>query len=423
MKVLNSLYLDDKPKKDIEDDLNKAFKRKKLDFSLKIEIIQDKDKAFDLLKINRYNILFIDMKLAPEGDTEEGFEWFLENISVLIYCPVIIYSDYIDDVKDHPFFTFSEEKTAPIRFFRKDEDYEEIAFAIEEIVSSKIFSLIDDIHMSIREIEAKYLWKHLNMNVLSAKENSYNEYKDLLLLRIGVSLIAEKLWGDFINGQKMIMVPPLSSTIIDLHDTGKRKLPVFTGDIIMIKENSEIEFFVIVTANCDLFTGKINNVTLCKLKSLENKEAFRILKELKDKLNIEEIYNEDGSINFDKVTPSEFNLVYSFFEAFRNLSRIINHDVKRFFYIPPFNGHDFNVNHSVVDFNEIKIKKTKDLAKELKQGICDVKASLLPPFSECLITRFGDYYRIGTPAITEFSDLKSTLSFLFKNEDMNNSKS
>ena len=374
MEMCRVIYVEDKPEDCFEDKLIEEFNEINSDIKLSIEIAPTKEEALEKLKTGYYSILIIDLMLVKNGDLIESLIWFKENVKSITYLPVIFYSGYLHKISEKEFHQLLQPDFVPIEVVSKDEGIDILAKKIDKFLQNKIIPILFEINQNIRNIESKFLWENFHYMEYSNKTlEELDSYKEQLISRIGITLIADKLWSEKIDANQTIMVPPLSRTMKFWNKNVKKKsqdhLIVLSGEILKLKE----DYLIVVSSTCDLIDKKIPNILCCKLKDMNML------------LNID-LKKEISSTKWDKV------------------KKISNFSNPRYFYLPCISEH--KINEMLVDLNDVVQINKSEFSELVRKEPKTVIATLLPPFSDRLLTHFGNYFRIGTPQIFQIQELK-----------------
>jgi len=369
-KLVNLLYIEDQIEDDFKKLLDEEYFELDKEVKLNVEVVKTIASAKEHLCKKNPDILIIDIKLDDKYEDIEGFDWFENEFRNSNFIPVIFYSANLKMIEGYS-------KIRPLKLIPKGADEENgglegLANAIFEIQKSQIQESIQIIQQEIDKIRNNFLWDYLDYDIFQDKDEEFIiNYREKLISRIGVTLIADKIWSENIDANKVIIVPPLSRTIncfSEATNNGISKRMILSGEIIKIDE----EFMISVSSTCDILNSEIKNVTFCKLK------------------NINQILNIDPTQEISN-------------KKWGRIKDISNHSNPRYYYIPRI--PEFEMNEMLVDFNDINQLNKEFLSQKIKENENVIIASLLPPFSDRLLMQFGNYFRIGTPQIAQIQDL------------------
>lgn len=367
MEELRLLIVEDDPA--VVETYERGIKAFNLDSEVKVlaEISKDKNSAFSQLN-NNHNIFdaaIVDLDLlGTKGDDKSGNE-VIRLIKEKLRFPVFVISGTPQNLDED----LREESSLFKVKARGDEgDYLEEIVAIYKTGITKILNRTGTIENYITDI----FWKHLSNSLdlwTNDKERS-DEEKQKSLLRYTLLHIQEYLEltadSDFENYHpaEIYITPPI-------------KERVFTGDILLHKENNER--FIVLTPSCDLaHVGKTENVLLAKI------ESELLIPELKDIINNP---NESkGNIKNSK----------------KELERIIsNNKSSKYHFLPKYK----TLAAGLIDFQNLKSVDKQIINNEYK-----IEAAINSNFTKDILARFSYYYsRQGSPDFNVNEILESLL--------------
>ena len=308
--------------------------------------------AKDSLLSPEYDGAIIDLKLSKGTEELEGLE-IVDEIEQNQRFPIFIVSGSISSIDDR-------EENSFFRKRKRDSNFKEILSELVDIYKTGITNILG----RKGEIE-KYLtsifWNHLSNSMdLWIKDNDRTpEKKQKSLLRYILLHIQEYLEIDK-NSEFEDYHPA------EIYITPPVKNKVFTGDVVMNKENKNR--FIILTPSCDLAQGKAKFILLAYIESI-----------------IEGIFNEKvGIIKKGKSKPEIIS------EAELILKKLISNSYSnKYHYLPKY----LHIEPGLINFQKVNTISIKDLLSQY-----EIIAATNSSFTKDIVARFSYYYsRQGSP--------------------------
>lgn len=330
------------------------------DHTIGLKYLNSFEDGVEALCKEEFDLIILDVfKGKPEEkNTDRPGQTVLEQIKKSCFVPVIFFTGLVKPVEHL--------KSDIVRIVRKGDGLDALRGEINDVFSSKLLFLKQQLNGYTREVMRSYFWDFIHPN-WKMLENIKDEVSLGLLVvrRLAISLSKEKIAGilgdpnispEKVHPMEFYIFPPLNTEFE-------------TGDILEDNNN----FFVIITPSCDFIPRKgerkAKKVLLAKCTPLKDTHQYKK-------------YEKDKSLGN---TQSLKELIES-------------RSGDRYFYLPqaPF------INNSILDFQHISIIDYEELKKMKKVARLD------DPFAQSMLSYFIRYYnRIGFPDIDSEYILKN----------------
>lgn len=319
--------------------------------------------AIELLKIERFDLVILDLKNDAADDQEIlAGEAVFRKIKECRFLPVIFHTGYPQKVSDL--------NSPYVRVVTRGEDWKILRSAIKEVLDTKLPRLL----RHIEEQQRRFMWESAGkIWEEDLKKNNASDLVYLLARRLANTLSGDVVRSfleadgnggvpksDKIHAVELYVYPPLSKHLR-------------FGDIFKKNIDDGINYFVALTPSCDHVQEKADFVFLAKCKHLSSTNAG---KSAKESLDAGEALSNNTK------------------EQLKKYIRDNSGQIDRYKYLP---GTSF-LPDLIIDLQDTMTVAPSALMPDA-DGYERV-ASLDSPFAESLQAKMARYFgRIGTPDI------------------------
>jgi hypothetical protein len=345
-RVWRVLVIDDNERmaQDALRELNDAFEG---DSDLKVEFAteNDFDRGYELVANGACDVVVLDVRRdrteRQREDRTQGKRVYSE-IREVRFLPVIFWTALPNEVAD-------DEMEPLVRVFAKD-DLDKVPDAVRAAIMSGVAEVMQAIEHHVADVMRKYLWDELAPHWQEDTGGDTKEVAYMLITRVASSLRAQDIPGLAERPSHRYIYPPVSEAL----ESGQvlwREEPH--------NEETEGEWYVVLTPACDLKQDKAEFVLLARARSLETNSRYT-----------------------DWADGSKSNAKWG------ELQKLLSGALPRYVYLPRFR----EIPDLVVDFEE-----TVAVPKDNLESY-EARASLSSPYSEALLAKHSQFLgRIGTP--------------------------
>jgi len=336
------------------------------DYSIELKVVRDASSAIEALRSSHYDGAIVDMKLANDGNNDEGNLVLQEIKNQLRRVPVVVMTGTKHVVE------FDNNEIPLVGQYTKGGDisYKNVIDELSNIYKTgltRIMGGIGEIEKSLSEIFIKNLLRQI-VPTSDMQSNSWIEYAkndaastEKALLRYTLNHLIHYLYDNgrcYPNEMYIYLYPPMKDEI----DTG-----------CILKEKDTDKLYIVMSPSCDLAVreGGSCNTDRALLVTIQKIEE---IKEFQDK-SWDEIDNCKSMKNtLAKIRKNNQNLYY--------------------YWLPPTSL--FYKNGAVVNFRWLYTYNED----ELKTKFEPPRLQISSPFLKDIISRFSSYYaRQGQPDI------------------------
>lgn len=321
--------------------------------TLRIKYVNRFEEGIALLSEQNFDLVILDLFRGKpeEGNIDRPGEEVLKAIKASCFVPVIFFTGLVKPVE--------QLKSDIVKVVRKGDGIDALREAMNEIFSSRLPFLKQQLFDYTREVLRSYFWDfvHPNWKILEKVKDEIS-LGYLAIRRLAISLSKEKMAG-FLKDPKIL---PNKVHPMEFYIFPPVREEFETGDILM---DDQKRFYVILTPSCDF----ISRDGPCKAENVMLAECF-LLK---------------GTREYKKYQQAQTP------ENKKDLIRLVeSRRGDRYFFLPkaPF------IENSILDFQQVLMIKTGELNKLSKLARLD------DPFAQSMLASFIRYYnRIGFPDI------------------------
>lgn len=331
------------------------------------KIVTTFGEAENLMKVERYDLLILDLKdsssAITDSDAEPAGLRIFESLKGTRFVPVIFYTAFPHKVRSL--------ETSFIRVVEKTEGIGKLIEKIKQVIGTQLPALA----RKLEDVQRDYMWDFVSTHWQEFE--SPHERADLAyLLARRLALSMEALASEI--SANVHGVAELSSGNATSHPMAMYINPPISthrhaGDILRESKDGVESYWIVLTPSCDFAHKKVRNVVLAKCDKLVDQKEYKdwISSGLSAKVkSLESLIGDNRQGKDEEVALQR--------ERFKFLPGT--------FFLPDL----------VIDFQQVRSLPLASI--ESMKPI----ASLDSPYAEAVLAKFAGYYgRLGTPDINK----------------------